>query len=116
MIRPGSGTKPAAASSAASLPFARSAVSSSNMWSKWSSMAPLPRPVTSTTRSIPAASASSTTYWTTGLSTTGIISLGIALVAGRTRVPNPATGRIAAVIGRLSGFAMLSIAPDVALQ
>ena len=39
--------------------------------------------------------ASSTAYWISGLSTTGSISLGIALVAGRKRVPRPATGRTA---------------------
>src|SRR5271156_1616463 len=45
--------------------------------------------------SIPASMASSTAYWTTGLSTTGSISLGMALVAGRKRVPMPATGKTA---------------------
>ena len=37
----------------------------------------------------PAATASSTTYWIAGLSTTGSISFGVALVAGRNRVPSP---------------------------
>src|ERR1700677_461667 len=55
----------------------------------------LPRPVTKMNCSIPASMASSTAYWTTGLSTTGSISLGTALVAGRKRVPMPATGRTA---------------------
>ena len=41
------------------------------------------------------ACASSTAYWTTGLSTTGSISFGTALVAGRKRVPMPATGKTA---------------------
>ena len=45
--------------------------------------------------SIPAATASSTAYWMIGRSTSGIISLGIALEAGRKRVPNPAAGRTA---------------------
>ena len=40
-------------------------------------------------------SASSTTYWMTGLSSTGSISLGVHLVAGRKRVPRPAAGMIA---------------------
>src|SRR5690349_3852019 len=40
--------------------------------------------------SMPAATASSTAYWMTGLSTSGSISLGCALVAGRKRVPQPA--------------------------
>ena len=44
---------------------------------------------------IPAAAASSTAYWISGLSTTGSISLGCALVAGRKRVPKPATGNTA---------------------
>src|SRR4051812_49497598 len=45
--------------------------------------------------SMPASLASSTTYWINGLSTMVSISLGIALVAGRTRVPRPATGKTA---------------------
>ena len=40
-------------------------------------------------------SASSTTYWITGLSSTGSISLGMHLVPGRKRVPRPAAGMIA---------------------
>src|SRR3954464_7790852 len=46
---------------------------------------------------IPAATASSTAYWMSGLSTTGIISFALALVAGRKRVPIPATGKTALV-------------------
>ncbi len=46
---------------------------------------------------MPAATASSTTYWMAGLSTTGSISLGWALVAGRNRVPRPAAGMTALV-------------------
>src|SRR5260370_19463989 len=45
--------------------------------------------------SMPASLASSTTYWISGLSTIVSISFGIALVAGRTRVPRPATGKTA---------------------
>src|SRR5664279_2175350 len=45
----------------------------------------------------PARVASSTTYWIAGLSTTGSISLGVALVAGRKRVPSPAAGITALV-------------------
>src|SRR5882757_8667143 len=44
---------------------------------------------------MPASLASSTTYWISGLSTMVSISFGIALVAGRTRVPSPATGNTA---------------------
>src|SRR5262245_42857682 len=44
---------------------------------------------------MPASLASSTTYWINGLSTMVSISFGIALVAGRTRVPRPATGKTA---------------------
>src|SRR5438067_13457987 len=43
----------------------------------------------------PAASASSTPYWMMGLSTSGSISFGCALVAGRKRVPSPAAGKTA---------------------
>jgi hypothetical protein len=39
--------------------------------------------------SIPDAIASSTPYWMMGLSTSASISLGITLVAGKNRVPNP---------------------------
>ena len=46
---------------------------------------------------MPARTASSTTYWMAGLSTTGSISLGWALVAGRKRVPSPAAGITALV-------------------
>ena len=46
---------------------------------------------------MPARTASSTTYWMAGLSTTGSISLGCALVAGRKRVPRPAAGMTALV-------------------
>ena len=51
--------------------------------------------VTMTTCSMPAATASSTAYWITGLSTSGSISFGCALVAGRKRVPHPAAGNTA---------------------
>src|SRR5690554_1962434 len=57
-------------------------------------MADLPLRVTRMIWVKPAAAASSTTCWITGLSTTGSISLGMALLAGRTRVPRPATGII----------------------
>src|SRR3954452_22378759 len=50
------------------------------------------------TSSRPADTASSTTYWIAGLSTTGSISLGVALVAGRNRVPRPAAGMTALLI------------------
>src|SRR6185437_9051193 len=45
--------------------------------------------------SIPAAIASSTTCWRIGRSTIGSISFGTVLVAGRKRVPRPATGNTA---------------------
>src|SRR5687768_17357249 len=48
-----------------------------------------------TSVSQPASMASSTAYWISGLSTTGSISLGTVLVAGRNRVPRPATGNTA---------------------
>src|SRR5450432_3078227 len=48
----------------------------------------------------PAATASSTTYWIDGLSTTGSISFGWLLVAGRNRVPRPAAGMTAFLIAR----------------
>src|SRR5207245_9227485 len=43
----------------------------------------------------PEAATSSTAYCTSGLSTMGSISLGCAFVAGRKRVPSPATGKTA---------------------
>ena len=60
-------------------------------------MARLPFPVTIMMSSIPEAIASSTMYWIVGLSTIGNISLGIAFVTGRNRVPSPAAGIIAFV-------------------
>src|SRR6266702_2001308 len=60
-------------------------------------MARLPRPVMKMRSVMPAATASSTAYWMSGLSTIGSISLGEALVAGRKRVPRPATGNTAFV-------------------
>src|SRR5689334_20857167 len=45
--------------------------------------------------SMPDATASSTPYWMIGLSTSGSISFGCALVAGRKRVPRPAAGKTA---------------------
>src|SRR3974390_2578450 len=50
---------------------------------------------------MPACWASSTTCWINGRSTTGSISFGMALVAGRKRVPRPATGKMALRIGLL---------------
>src|SRR5438105_12086245 len=63
----------------------------------------------------PACTASSTTYWIAGRSTTGSISLGELFVAGKKRVPRPAAGvtalrtgctgapSAARIRGRLSG-------------
>src|ERR1700676_2285970 len=82
-------------SSCSRLPRASRNVSSSTDTSKWSSIAFLPRPVTRMMLSIPEATASSTPYWMRGLSTSGSISLGCALVAGRNRVPSPAAGKTA---------------------
>src|SRR5689334_25238552 len=59
------------------------------------------RPVMKTSSWAPALTASSTAYWISGLSTTGSISLGLALVAGRKRVPRPATGNTAVRIAGL---------------
>src|SRR5919204_2268110 len=58
-------------------------------------MARLWRPVTKIMSVMPAAAASSNAYWMSGLSTTGIISFGLALVTGRKRLPKPATGNTA---------------------
>src|SRR3989338_4806885 len=69
--------------------------SSSALTSKWSSAGRLFWFVTMMISSMPDATASSTTYCNTGLSQTGSISLGSALVCGKNRVPNHATGMIA---------------------
>src|SRR3954465_1170584 len=61
-------------------------------------MARLLRPVINTMWVMPEATASSTAYWISGLSTIGSISLGLALVAGRKRGPSPPTGNTALVI------------------
>jgi hypothetical protein len=76
--------------------------------SKKSSIAPLLRPVTMSTSGRPARAASSTMYCRAGRSTTGSSSLGTALVAGRNRVPIPATGitalvAVCGVLGRAAG-------------
>jgi len=72
------------------------------------------RPVTMRMSVIPARTASSTTYWMPGRSTSGIISLGMAFVAGKNRVPRPAAGMtalrtIAMTIGAY--VAELSVSP-----
>src|SRR5512134_1251648 len=69
-------------------------------------MARLLRPVMKIMSVMPAAAASSTAYWMSGLSTTGSISFGLALVTGRKRLPRPATGNTALV----NRCAMLSVA------
>ena len=81
--------------SSSSLLRRSSRCSSSKLTSKWSSMAVLPRPVTITIWFSPDWLASSMPYWISGLSTSGSISLGMALVAGRKRVPRPAAGKTA---------------------
>src|SRR5690606_12088668 len=68
----------------------------------------LPRLVTRMIWRIPAARASSTAYWISGLSTTGSISLGITLVAGRKRVPRPPTGITALQMGFMKSVNMRS--------
>src|SRR5205814_7894322 len=83
--------------SSASFLLRSSSVSSSWALSKWSSIARLLRPVTNIIWVIPAAAASSTAYWISGLSTIGSISFGLAFVTGRKRLPSPATGNTALV-------------------
>ena len=53
--------------------------------------------------------ASSTPYWIRGLSTSGSISLGCALVAGRKRVPSPAAGKTALRTFGISRFQLLYV-------
>src|SRR5689334_2805248 len=69
-------------------------------------MAFLVRPVMKISSSAPALIASITAYWISGLSTMGSISFGLALVAGRKRVPRPATGKTALRI-RTPGFSRI---------
>src|SRR5687767_7504458 len=83
--------------SSSNLPRDSRKCSSSIERSKWSSIERLPRPVMIRMSVMPAATASSITYWIVGLSTIGSISLGDAFVAGRNRVPNPAAGMTAFV-------------------
>src|SRR5262245_40051142 len=68
-------------------------------------MARLLRPVTKIISVIPAAAASSTANWISGLSTTGSISFGLALVTGRKRLPIPATGNTA-LVSFLAGMSL----------
>jgi hypothetical protein len=83
--------------------------SSSNERSKWFSSERFPRPVMIKMSLMPAATASSTTYWIAGLSTTGSISFGCAFVAGRNRVPSPAAG-MTALVTDMGGGASLRLA------
>src|SRR5215475_12900319 len=78
-------------------------------------MARLVAPVMNTRRRAPAASASSTAYWMRGLSTTGSISLGLALVAGRKRVPRPATGNTAVRIAAPRAEVLMETSPGALL-
>ena len=57
-----------------------------------------PLAVTMITLSMPASEASSTTYWSIGLSRMGRSSLGTDLVIGKNRVPSPAAGITAVLI------------------
>ena len=98
-------------SSLAWSPFCESVSSSSVTRSKWLASAFLLRPMIIRMSSSPDATASSTTYWIAGLSTTGSISFGIALVAGRKRVPSPAAGMTAFVIRPVSSFPMSGCYP-----
>ena len=81
--------------SSSNLPLASRNASSSNERSKWSSIDTLSRPVMMRMSVRPARTASSTTSWIEGVSISGSISLGCALVAGRNRVPRPAAGMTA---------------------
>src|SRR6185369_8225918 len=96
-------------------PRSWSSRSSSYETSKWSSIAFLPRPVTMMMLVRPAAIASSITYWMIGLSTSGSISLGWALVAGRKRVPSPAAGNTALRMTLLKGCPP-SVEGEIVLQ
>ena len=62
---------------------------------------------------MPASAISSTTYWIAGLSTTGSISLGMALVAGTKRVPSPATGTTAFRTGADAGEVLAAMGPTL---
>ena len=56
---------------------------------------------------MPAATASSTMYWITGLSTRGSISLGMLFVFGNSLVPRPAAGMTAFLTFMLRSFPVL---------
>src|SRR5438132_9544797 len=96
-LMPG-GVAACTASSNSDLWRSASSVSSSYALSKWSSIARLLRPLMKIMSVMPAAAASSTANWISGLSTIGSISFGLALVTGRKRLPRPATGKTALVI------------------
>src|SRR3954451_18784945 len=99
-------------SSLAVSPFAFSVDSNVGTRSKWSSSARLLRPVIIRMSLRPTFTASSTTYWIAGLSTTGSISLGIAFVAGRNLVPRPAAGMTALVTRWLMAAPLRSLCAD----
>src|SRR3954468_11687739 len=93
-------------------PLACRTSSSSHARSKWSSSERLLRPVMTRTSESPAATASSTTYWIAGLSTTGSISFGVAFVAGRNLVPRPAAGMTAFVTRWLMAATLTRLSDD----
>src|SRR5271166_3221063 len=67
---------------------------------------------------MPEATASSTTTWIAGVSTTGKISLGITFDAGSIRVPMPAarmTAFFTFIAGRFSGLVVLVVCSDLRL-
>ena len=78
-------------------PARKLAKSSSFGSSKWSSIARLFALPIMMISLMPASTNSSTTYWIIGLSISGNISFGMALVCGKNRVPKPAAAMIALV-------------------
>ena len=85
------------------LPRAASVASSSNWRSKWSSITPLLRPVTKMKCSMPASAPRRRHTGSAAGRRLVSISFGIALVAGRKRVPRPATGKTALRMGFMAG-------------
>src|SRR5436190_14116401 len=79
--------------SRSSFPRSDSERSSSAVRSKWSRMASFPFDMTMTSLSRPELRASSIPYCRIGRSTSGSISFGMTLVAGKKRVPKPAQGK-----------------------
>src|ERR1017187_3133745 len=102
------------AASSTTLPRLSRTRSNSGLGAKWAWINCLPLAMTSTISDAPAAMASSIAHSMTGRSTTGSISLGRTLVAGRKRVPRPECGAFSTPVPRRAARALRRPPMDIA--